>query len=203
MPRIRSSVKGEGGAAPVSLLEKYKDFPGIRAVQRRLEHPDHDPGSVAIRLNDEPSFLDDATGRKRKWYLRWVNSGEEGRWSLVTDVKGYVPVRLSELRSPDTVTGLHKLAEDGSDPIVRRGDRGQEVLVKMPLELYTYVKQKQEEARKRRARNARLVKEDLANAAGRDLGSEAGDTLHDDFSVSVKAARTSLQDELGADEDRA
>lgn len=188
----------EAGTASTSLLEKYKNFEGIRAIERRLQNPEHDPGTVAIRLNDEPDFVADPLGARRVWYLRWVNSAEEGRWSVVTDVKGYVPVRMSELRSPEAITGLHKVADDGRDPIVRRGDRGQEVLVKMPLELYTYVKQQQEAARKRRARNAKLVKEDLANVAGQSLGSEAGDMIHDEFSVSVKAARTTtLQDELG------
>ena len=189
--------------AEEALLEKYKNFAGIKAVTRRLANPEHDPGSVDIRLNDEPDYVTDPLGKRRKWYLRWVNGDQEGRWSIVSDVKGYEPVRVSELRNPQSVTGLHKAAQDGTDPLVRRGDRGQEILVKMPLELYNYVKHSQEAARRKRARNAKLVKEDLANAAGSALGSEAGDMVHDEFDLSVKTMRkTSLAAEIG-DEDQA
>lgn len=197
----QSAAAVEGPSVPMSLLEKYKDFPGIEAITRRIDNPEHEPGSVDVRLVGEPDYVTDPHGRKRIWKTRWINGGQEGRFSMVTDVKGYVPVRLSELRNPDQITGRHTIAEDGPDPIVRRGDKGIEVLVKMPLELYSFVKAKQEEARKRRARNAKAVKEDLANAAGAQLGSEAGDMIHDEFSLSVKQQRrTSLAEELGDDQ---
>lgn len=184
-------------AADVALLEKFKDFKGIAVLERRLESPDL-PGSIAIRLKDEPTYLQDPHGKKRIWYLRWINAAEGGRWSTVTDVMGYVPVHRDELQNPEAVVGM---ASDSKDGVVRRGDRGQEVLVKMPLELYTAVKSRQQDARTRRSRNAKLVKEDLANAAGASIGSQAGDTIHDEFSVEVKRGkRTSLGAELGEED---
>lgn len=175
------------------LLEKYKDFKGIGVIERRLQDPEL-PGSIPIRLKDEPTYLQDPQGKRRKWYLRWINALEAGRFALVTDTMGYVPVRSDELQNAESVMGL----SESKDGIVRRGDKGGEVLVKMPHELYTAIKQKQQEARQRRARNAKLVKQDLAEQAGRQIGSEAGDAIHDDFTVEVKRGRrTTIQDELG------
>lgn len=179
-------------SADVALLEKYKDFKGIKVLERRLDHPDL-PGSLPIRLNDEPEYIQDPEGKRRKWYLRWINGGEAGRFSQVTDAMGYVPVYRDELQNQDSVLGL----AESKDGIVKRGDKGQEVLVKMPLELYNAIKSRQQQARTRRSRNAKLMKEDLANAAGRSLNSEAGDFVHDDMSLEVKRGRrTTLGDEL-------
>jgi hypothetical protein len=180
-----------------ALLDKYKDFKGIAVVERRLQDPEL-PGSVPIRLKDESTYLQDPRGAKRKWYVRWINAAEAGRYSLVTETMGYVPVRVEELQNADAIMGI----AESKDGIVRRGDRGSEVLVKMPLELYTAIKRKQEEKRSKRARNAKAVKEDLANLAGRAVGSEAGDFVHDDMTVEVKRGRrTTIAKELGAEDE--
>ena len=170
-------------AAPTkaqTILEKYADFAGIDVIERRLQHPEL-PGSLPIRLKDEPTFLEDPLGNKRKWYLRWINGTEPGRSSTITDVMGYVPVRHEDLQNEKAIAGLAA----NTDGVVRRGDKGQEWLAKMPLEVYTLIKSKQRESRAKRERNATLVKEDLANLAGNALGSEAGDTVHGQFNVTV------------------
>jgi hypothetical protein len=198
MPRKAAAVTVADGAVGVdaALLAKYKDFAGLAVIERRLQDPEL-PGSIAIRLKDEPTYLQDPQGKKRIWYLRWINAAEAGRFALVTDTMGYVPVRVEELQSAESVMGL----AESKDGIVRRGDRGAEVLVKMPLELYTRIKQAQEHRRTARARNVKAVREDLANIAGRQLGSEAGDAVNDDFTVEVKRGRrTTIARELG-DED--
>jgi hypothetical protein len=178
-----------------SILEKYKDFEGINVIERRMQYPEL-PGSLPIRLKDEPTHLEDPLGNKRKWYLRWINGAEGGRTSMVTDVMGYRPVRIDELSDEKSVAGL----ATNTDGVVRRGDKGYEWLAKMPLELYNLIKSKQRDARAKRERNAKLVKEDLANLAGSELGSEAGDTVHDDFAVTVtRHKRTTIGAELDAD----
>jgi hypothetical protein len=101
-------------------------------------------------------------------------------------------VRIEELQNPESVLG----ASESKDGIVRRGDRGQEVLVKMPLELYTAIKARQQDLRNRRFRNAQAVKSDLANAAGQSLGDEAGETIQNDFQLTLKHHRSTLGDEL-------
>lgn len=179
-------------ATRASLLEKYKDFPGIKVIARRLNDPDSSDG-VDIRLNDEPSHSEDPKGTRRLWYVRWINTDNHGRWHKVMNVLGFVPVRMSELQNAEEVAGLAK-SEDG---LVRMGDRGKEVLVKQPLELYNDRKSSEQERRQRRAINARLVKEELANLAGSKLGSEAGDTIHSEFSVEYAPQRRStIGDEI-------
>lgn len=191
----RTVITEAAEGVDAKLLEEFKDFKGIAVLQRRLQDPDL-PGSVAIRLKDEPSYLADPHGKKRRWYVRWINAAEAGRFSQITDVMGYVAVRVDELQNAEGVMG----GLESKDGKVRRGDRGGEVLVKMPLKLYTAIKQRQQEARQKRSRNAKLVREDLANAAGQQLGSEAGDTVHDEFSVEIKRGkRTTIGDELGID----
>jgi len=175
----------------VSLLEKYKDFPGIRVLERRFEHPDL-PSTLPIRLQGEPDYADDPHGTKRIWYVRWINGAIDGRFSQVTDGLGYVAVRVDELQNPQAVAGLH----NAGDGLVRRGDRGVEVLVKMPLELYNEIKRRQQERRERRSKNAKLVKQDLAESAGQSLGDEAGEFVSGGLSVEVRQRRTTLEDEL-------
>lgn len=202
MPRV---TKPKPAGLSSALLEKYQDFPAIKILERRMESPDQ-PGSLPIRLKEEPSQLEDPQGKRRIWYLRWVNAGQDGRYAQVVDAMGYVPVHASELQNRDAVAGL--FADKGdADPVVRRGDRGQEVLVKMPLELYTAIKRKQRDLRERRATNARRVKADLADAAGAQLGDEAGEMVSKDFSIDVRRRRSTLGEEIGGDqqfdEDRA
>lgn len=202
MPRKVKSAAAV--ATPTSLLEKYKDFPGIKVVERRMENPTI--GSIAIRLTDEKSYLDDPRGKYRKWYLRWINSAQDGRYAEVIEGMGYVPVRASELQNKDAVTGMYHGKDEEMDPIVRRGDRGSEILVKMPLELYNATKTRHRELRDRRSRNAKQVKSDLADAAGRQLGDGAGQTIQDEFSVEMRQRPTTLGEELGKEdfeEDRA
>lgn len=195
MARTTTTTKAAPVSADAALLEKYKDFPGIAVLERRMDAPDL-PGTLPIRLKDEPSHVQDPQGKKRIWYVRWINC-VDGRYSQVTDAMGYVPVRVEELQNRESVIGL----SDAKDGIVRRGDRGQEVLVKMPLEVYTRIKARQQELRTKRSRNAKAVREDLANIAGAQLGSQAGDMVHDEFSVEVKRGRrTTIGAELG-DED--
>jgi hypothetical protein len=193
MPRAKAKTSPET-VLPPSILEKYKDFPGIKVIERRMQHAEL-PGSVPIRLVDEPSFLEDPLGNKRVWMLRWINGTIDGRSSMITDVHGYVPVRIDELQNPGSVSGL----APNTDGIVRRGDKGQEWLAKQPLEVYNFIKQKQRLSRDKRTRNAKLVKEDLANAAGEQLGSHAGDTVHEDFRLEVTHhGRTTAKDELAS-----
>lgn len=174
------------------LLEKYKDFEGISVVSRVLNDPDG-AGDDGIRLKDEPGFDVDPQGKRRIWHLRWVNTAQSGRWQSVVNRKGFIAVKLSDLANANDVAGLSK-SDDG---LVRRGDHGKEVLVKQPLELYTFRKREEHDRRTRRAKNAKLVKEELAQSAGQALGSEAGDTIHDEFSVEyAPQRRTTVGEEL-------
>jgi hypothetical protein len=199
-----------------ALIERFKDFPGIDVIERRFENP-NDPGSLPILLKGEDAGVcinsdhqnklrENSTDCHichkpvREWYVRWVNTGIEGRWGQIRS-KGYVPVEVSELKDAQDVSDLVKMKEDEGKIYVRRGDRGAEILCKMPLALYIYLKRAQRETQKVRNNSKKAMADDLAEIAGGELGDEAGQMIHDGgISVeSMKRTRRSLEDEMNDD----
>lgn len=192
-----------------NILERFKDYPAIDVISRRFNNP-NDPGSLPILLKDESADACVNTDHQlvlrpgatqcqkcqrpaRKWYVRFGNTGQEGRWAQLR-AKGYMPVDVGELMDSQDVADLVKGA---GDSYVRRGDRGQEVLVKMPLELYLAVKRLQREQRDARMTSKASLTADLSEAAGHELGDEAGQTIHDGgIQVeSLTRSRTTLHEE--------
>jgi hypothetical protein len=176
---------------PKALLERYKDFPSIDVISRRFNNP-NDPGSLPILLKDEDAACCTNTDHQRrlrpnatvchlcdrparKWYVRYFNLASEGRNAQMRS-KGYQTVRIAELMDADDIGDLYTEKKDG---VVRRGDRGQEVLGKMPLPLFLEIKRRQEDERMARAISAKAIRSDLEEAAGKDLGDEAGQSLKD------------------------
>lgn len=195
-----------------ALLARFKDYPAIDILSRRFNDP-NDPGSVPILLKDEdrdacvntdhqnrirPAATTCHLCKKpvRLWYVRFINTTQEGRWAQIR-AKGYVPVETTELNDLEDVADLVK---SGNDRYVRRGDRGQEILVKMPLELYIEIKKRQRDLRKKNSLSSKKLQSDLAEAAGEQLGDEAGQTLHDGgIKVeSLRATRSTLAEEVEA-----
>jgi hypothetical protein len=128
---------------PEQMREAFKDFDAIEILDRRLTNPEAET-VLPIRLVDEPTDAQDPKGTKRKWYLRWFNTSIPNRFHSATTSQGYVPVKWDELQNREIVSN----AFAGSDQ-VRRGDRGVEVLCKMPLVYYHAIKKKQREKHNR------------------------------------------------------
>lgn len=209
---IRESV------TPDSLREAFADFPAIDLLSRRFIDP-RDPGSLPILLKDEDPdacinsehqnlVQPNQTSCKkcghpvRKWFVYWANTAKEGRYSQMT-AKAYVPVEVRELRDEMDVADLVKQV-DGSRTIVRRGDRGQEILMKQPLAAWLYIKRKKREDAQARAASARARREQRADALGKQFGDEAGQTTYDGGGIReevFRRERTTLGEEAGvADE---
>lgn len=199
-----------------ALLERFKDYAAIDVISRRFTDP-NDPGSLPILLKDEsrdacvnsdhqnklrPAATVCHLCKKpaRKWYVRWINTQWEGRWSAIKS-KGYEPVEVSQLTDEQDVADLVKQKETEGKVYVRRGDRGHEILCRMPLELFNYIKRAQRETLKARGNSKRQQQDDLAEAAGAELGDEAGQTFHDGGVriESMKRERVSLEDEAAGD----
>jgi hypothetical protein len=206
-PVAKKVVLPQGDAA--SIAERFKDFPAIDVLTRRFENPG-DPGSLPILLKDESSDTCVNTEHHnrlkagatrchlckkpaRKWYVRWANFGQEGRAGQIR-AKGYVAVEIRDLQNSDDVADLYRSDKDN---LVRRGDRGQEILVKMPLEAYNFVKGKQRDQWNAKAISNLQLKKDLAEAAGNELGDEAGQAIEDGGIQieSMKRTRTTLGEE--------
>jgi hypothetical protein len=213
----RFAKKAAAAVNPTDLLERFKDFPAIDVIERRFNDP-NDPGSLPIFLKDEANGCcvnsDHQNKLKagattchlckqpaRKWYVRFTNTQQEGRWAQIR-AKGYVPVELDELKDEQDVADLVKNKESSGKVFVRRGDRGQEVLVKMPLELYNEIKRRQRAQREQAFSSRSKMQADLAESAGREIGDEAGQLIHDgEIRVeSMKRTHTTLAEEAGGDD---
>ncbi len=174
------------------LMERFKDYPAIDVVSRRLLDP-NDPGSLPILLKDEAARSCVNTDHQRVlkpgatkchlcklpariWHVHYCNSDIPGRWSTMK-AKGYLPVQVSELADQEDVADLVKQKEESGAMYVRRGDRGREILMKIPLEIYTHVKTTQANRLRASMKNPKALRAELAERAGQDLGSQAGDYI--------------------------
>jgi hypothetical protein len=105
-------------------------------------------------------------------------------------VKGYIPVLVEELLDAQDVSDLVRQREDDGQMFVRRGDRGAEITMKIPLVAYNYIKAQQEASRQQRSQSKQAMREDLA----RDIS--AADHLgrgRDDVAEDVYLGRGSIQ----------
>jgi len=116
------------------LLQEHADYPGIEVFERRVVEGVAASGD--IRLKGETPVSEDPQGEQRYWHLRWFNGTKEGRLQQALQ-EGYVKVQWDELQSREMV-----VSEDKTDGFVRKGDRGQEVLHKIPRKLYAYKKRR-------------------------------------------------------------
>lgn len=200
MPRVQRSTPPQKAVAlppladPKSLAARFKDFPAISVLERRFENPS-DPGSLPILLNDEAPNCCTNTEHQlklkpgaaeckichqpaRRWFVYWVNTAKEGRWGQIK-AKGYVPVEVKELVDAQDVADLVKQTEESGSVYVRRGDRGQEILCKQPLEAWLYIKAKARNNATIKANSAKARREERAEHAGRELGDQAGQEIYD------------------------
>lgn len=153
------------------LHEAFSDLESIDVLDRRLKNPNADE-VLPIRLVDEPPQNADPLGVKRKWYLRWFNTAIPNRFHAATASLGYVPVLWKELQNREIVHN----AFVGSDQ-VRRGERGVEVLCKMPMAYYTAIKAKQREKHNRRMTPKALREQVASEAVKRGLDPEQDDSV--------------------------
>jgi hypothetical protein len=227
MPRQKRQVEDTTPPKPIKakplpalsssedLLKRFADHPNIDVISRRFNNPD-DPGSLPILLKDEDPHccvnsdhqirLRPAATKchlcgqpARRWYVRWTNTSIEGRWSTMKS-KAYTPVEIGDLADEADVADL--VRGGPADKYARRGDRGQEILVKQPLEIYNHIKRLQRNKRDEQANSAHHLRAELAESAGAELGDEAGQLMHDG-AIKVESytrSRTTLGEEAGIDD---
>lgn len=211
----KKTARATETAIPTSVEElkaKFAEFPNLDVLERRMLDP-NDPGSLPIMLADEPNPSCGDIGHAmqakkfaskcpvcrvpfRDWYIRWANTAEQERWSTIRN-RGYVKVLVKELRDRDDVAGMGDRATE--DPVTR-GDKRQEVLVKMPFPYYIEIK-REREAQMRAKQTLTGVRQDLVASAGREFGDQAASEIGRDIQVEeVLRHQTTLGEELGAGE---
>lgn len=139
-----------------ALKAEFADYPAIEMFERRVVlGVDADDG---IRLKDEPSVVEDPYGQRRKWKLRWFNHGKPGR-AYQAAQEGYEQVALADLRDPGVLS-----VEDAKDRYVRRGERGQEALYRIPLKMFDYKKRRDAARRQGQLQSESWLRGHMANA---------------------------------------
>lgn len=136
--------------------------PNISVLERRLLDPTAG-GSTPIRLKDASLIP------------RWVNtdSALHDRYARATAQQGWVPVRIDQLEDPNVIGGL----QQSPDGLVRRGDRGQEILMCMPADFNRRIQDRKVEQRLARERSSSKQKHELLNSLAKVHGDEAADYM--------------------------
>lgn len=139
-------------------------LPKVSILDRRLLNPFGSP-SVGITLKTPGN-----------WEVRWVNSKiRAGRLHEMTRNKGWEFIEPDELMGSPDEYGL-----TAKDNRLVRGDHGEEVLMKMPSEMYAEISRA-----KREYNLGQLGKKKMADAAAQQAavehGSEAGDGVFNAF----------------------
>lgn len=173
-----------------ALLEEFKDFPNIDVIEHRLTHStEADP---ALRLKaapggiPEPGITEDPHGETCYWKLRWFNFEIPGRAERFKR-ETYQKVLKEELQDPESIPNL-----SGIDQYVRKGERGMEVLGKIPRKIFNFKKKQDAVRAGRMVLSESLLRDHVSNHVASMAGAtggnadEAGSTVHSQFSLSIK-----------------
>jgi len=158
-------------------------------VQRRADEGTWSPDEViAKRLSGQPfGVRDDAIPLREpgKYALRIAHSQlHASRHYDMAHKLGYVPVVVGDLAEGVTPESLgFRVGEDGR---LCRGERGDEVLYKMERAAYDAIQMKKAEANTRALRSEAAAKQDAANAAAQQHGSEAADYIAKNVTVRIQ-----------------
>jgi hypothetical protein len=141
--------------------EKLFQKPRVSVIQRRLKNPF---GAPASRIGL----------REAGWDARWFNGAIAADHIWRAKENGWQGVRPSELQDPEQIGGF-QVSPDG---FVVRGDKGQELLMRMPSDDRRQIQKMKTEVNTRNMRPG-VMKRELADAAGKQLGDQAGQLIND------------------------
>lgn len=110
-----------------------------------------------------------------RWYTRIENTyvSDNRFYEMVHDL-GYEPLKPEDLACKPEECGF-RVSEDGN---LVRGPQGQEMVFKMAKEDRAMLEQQMTAANMRGIGSTKQARADLANAAGSQLGAEAGDFMN-------------------------
>lgn len=171
-----------------ALIEEFKDVPNIQILEHRIAHGTDAPAALRLKAAPgglpEPTVAEDPHGETCFWKLRWFNFAIEGRAERFVN-EGYTKVERTELMDPESIPNL------AEGPIVKKGERGQEVLGKIPRKIFEFKKRRDAQRAGRLMQSASGLRDHVANGvasmAGRTGGNadQAGSTVHRQFDVSI------------------
>lgn len=141
--------------------ETPKKLPRISVLERRTQNPFGEPSSE-IRFK-EPNIT-----------ARWFNDTAHGAGGQIHRAKelGWVPVTAEMVEDVESI-GSHTV-QIGQ---ITRGERGQEVLMWMPTDTYQAIQWAKTRVNLEKMHDFDKSKQEVLNAAARQLGGEAADYL--------------------------
>lgn len=153
-PRITVTERGTQTDLDVLLADpRYK---------ARIDNPFGQPSS--------PVDLKDASRE-----CRWFNSAIQTDHIWRNKRKGWDQVRLTDVVDPEQIGG-YALSPEG---FITRGERGYEILMSMPKQVRMLIQAAKTRQNLANMGNPNAVKNEVVQAAGQKLGSEAAEYLHD------------------------
>lgn len=145
-------------------MAKAKALPKVSVIDRRMANP-FGTGSVPITLKTPG-----------QWEVRWVYAKmRPGHLYQMTHQKGWVFVEPAELDGSPDEYGL-----TAKDNRLVRGDHGEEVLMKMPLEDFKRIQKAKAEYNLREL-GQKQMQSAVAQATAKAHGDEAGDSVFNAF----------------------
>lgn len=140
----------------VNAKQQKTDPALVQVWERRMVNPGPDAGAT-IELKD------------KSFEVRWINTLVEGRFHQATRGEGWVPVRPSDLADDPELLGLQTDAD-----MVRRGDKGSDILMKIPKAIFAKIRLKKAELVTKALKNTKGA---TAEAAANKLGANAADFI--------------------------
>lgn len=173
------ATKRRSAGSPPETAPQGSDSVQLSILERRLQHPFEEPSTPVL-------LRDPTTGQPcgpEVWAVRWCNSAlsADRIWRL-RSYKGWVPVRIEELAAPDQIGGLTTSAEG----MVTRGEREQEVLMKMPAAMYRQIQLAKAQHLDARLRSTTRTRQEVVEEVGAAFGGEAAGFAHEHFVGQVK-----------------
>jgi hypothetical protein len=152
-PRIAVTERGSQTGMNVLLSDPR--------YQARLQNPFNEPSApIALKNGDLE--------------CRWFNAALATDHIWRSKRKGWDQVRPDDVLEIEQIGG-YNVSPDG---YITRGERGQEVLMSMPREVRAAVQLAKTRQNVANMGNPNRTKDDVVNAAGKQLGSEAADYLN-------------------------
>lgn len=172
-----------------ALRAEFADLPNIDVIEHRVLVGSDAPAALRLKAGPhgipEPSVAEDPHAERTFWKLRWFNFAIEGRAEQFAQ-EGYLKVAREELVDAESIPNMHT---DG--PYVRKGERGMEVLGKIPRKIFEFKKQRDARRAGRMMQSESALRDHVSNnvasMAGRTGGNadQAGSTVHGQFNVTI------------------
>lgn len=162
MPRKKQQPEDETVTTTAAVVEiPDEEIPSFEVVERRILYGDTSAlAGPAMELVNQPERM----------ALYWGNTGREGRHFQLTKRKGWMPVKMTELANRLDVGGDVTESPDG---FVTRGEKGREVLYKMPLRLYEALEKRKVADNLKQSRSASRLKSNTQERMTQDADSGA------------------------------